>query len=684
KVKSHLFLSRIMADDKNYSQVEKLLTKFNIEEFNYSQCKNRKLIGRGGFSLVYSIVYHEKSYALKCLNNNLGYDDKSVKLLERELRLHKIDHPNVIKFHGITRALEIGKGLREKTIDNTPSNYVNLYNKCWSFEPSQRPSLEFVLNELETLQTEDVTHIEHELFIDQFDLNKGRNYINQDLVLETDSVVGNNGNLKKEKINLPIPIIYLPKETGIETQYNDVQIHIPILTLHYQCDATKEFVQDIRDAIEHLDSTERSRVLEEKFNDYGNYLVTSATVGGIITIKNWSEIDDANRSRLKTYLQWSIEYAKGIRLKNFEDALIDDLNVYINSKKVQNAGDLFRWIKDLYNYECLEIISYEKFKPTYQLLPEDLVQKTLEYSNIQHIDESELISRTHSQYDKKSVLEWVTSSKLPLMLSSKLPLMLYICDWIQDYSLNYGIILQRSKLGRAKKSAFKFLREPKITQINKITIILTQPKTRQEAYLLENGIILKEEDGIELDKIPFTEHNLIPDIPLENFKNTKKQFSNAIYCQIIFHTIKISFDLSDIKYLPEFLNAVDSTLQDQNEPSKSETLRKLFGEDYGHLLPKTLTLGGVLSKKYISNNYPANIPTQQLDLKDDDPDIHQKIENLLEIWNKEFNDVNTSYFLNNEGDIIYRNNIGDWIKTLAAEPKSWSIVSLEDWMQIYK
>ncbi|CAG8775891.1 9619_t:CDS:1, partial [Racocetra fulgida] len=437
-----------------------------------------------------------------------------------------------------------------------------------------------------------------------------------------------------------------------------------------------EFVQDIRDVLERLDSTERSRVLEETFNNYGNYLVTSATAGGVITIKNWSEIDDASRSRLKIYLQWSIEYAKGISLKNFEDAFIDDLNLDINSKKVQNAGELYRWIKDLYNYEGLQIISYEKFMPTYQLLPEDLIQKTLEYSNIQHIDESEFISRTHSQYDKKSVLEWLTSSDLPLML--------HICDWIQDNSLHYGTILQRSKLGRAKKAAFRFLREPKITQINKITIILTQPKTRQEAYLLENGIILKEEDGLELDKIPFTEHSLIPDIPLENFKNSKKQFSNAIYCQIIFHTIKISFDLSDIKYSPEFLNAVDSALQEQNEPSKYETLCKLFGEDYGHLLPKTLTLGGVLSKKYISNNYPADIPTQQLDIKDDDPDVHQKIENLLEIWNKEFKDVNTSFFLNNEGDLIYRNNIGDWVKTLAAEPKSWNIVSLEDWMQIYK
>ncbi|CAG8614037.1 2594_t:CDS:2 [Cetraspora pellucida] len=639
-----------MTDNKDYSQeVEKLLKKFNIEEFNYSQCENRQPIARGGFSLIYSIVYHGKSYALKCLNNNLGYDDKSFKLLERE-------------------------GLREKTVANIPSNYVNLYKKCWSFEPSQRPTIDFVLNELEKLQTEDVTYIEHELFIDQFSLNKGRNFDNKDFVPKIAAIIGNNGYLEKEKINLSVPIIFLPKESGIETQCNDVKILIPILSLHYQCDAIEEFVQDIRDVLEHLDSTERSRMLKEKFDHYGNYIVTSATVGGVITIKDWSKIDDVSRSRLKTYLQWSIEYAKGIRLKNFEDAEIDDLNLHIDSKNVQNAGNLYKWIKDLYNYKCLEIISYEKFKPTYQLLPEDLIQKTFEFCNFEHTDDSEIISRIHSQYDKKSGLEWVTSPQLPLML--------YICDWIQDNSLQYGVILRRSKFGRAKKAAFKFLKEPKITRINKITVILTQPKTRQEAYLLENGIILKEEDGIELEKIPFTEHIL--DVPLEDFKNSKKQFSNAIYCQIIFHTIKISFDISDIEYLQEFSNAVDLTRQDQNQLSQNKNLCKLFGDDYGHLLPRTLTLGGVLSKKYISNNHPTDIPTQRLDLKDNDPGAHHKIEQVLETWNKEFKDVNTFYFLNNDGDVIYRNNIGDWMKTLAAEPKSWSIVSSEDWMQIYK
>ncbi|CAG8647060.1 12401_t:CDS:2, partial [Racocetra persica] len=421
-------------------------------------------------------------------------------------------------------------------------------------------------------------------------------------------------------------------ENGIKTDQDNIHIHIPILTLYYGCDLTSEFIQDIRDVINISDETEKKKNLKEKLNYYGEYVITSATIGGVITIKNWSKFDDISKSRLKAYLQWSIDYAKGIKVNNFEKTSIDDLYLFTNSKRMKTAEDLYKWVKDLPNSNDFEIISYESFKPAIQLLPQDL----FEYSNFQRTDESELISKIRSRYDKINILEWLIPPAFPL----------YTYDWIQDNFLQHGIILQRSKPGRAKKAAFKFLKEPKITPINKITIILSKHKSRQEDYLLENGIILKKEDGIELDKIPYPEHSSTLNIPLEDFKDSKKQPSNAIYCQIIFHTIKISFDPLDIEYLREFSNAIDSALQDQNESSKSETLCKLFGEDYGHLLPRTFTLGGVLSKTYKSNTHPPEIKTQQLDLKSNDP--------------------------------------YDWLNTLADNPKNWNIISYEDWIQIYK
>ncbi|KAF0439664.1 Myosin V [Gigaspora margarita] len=50
--------------------------------------------------------------------------------------------------------MSITHGVREKAIENTPLNYVSLFQKCWSTEPAQRPSLDQVLDELNKLLTE--------------------------------------------------------------------------------------------------------------------------------------------------------------------------------------------------------------------------------------------------------------------------------------------------------------------------------------------------------------------------------------------------------------------------------------------------------------------------------------------------------------------------------------------------
>ncbi|KAF0531734.1 kinase-like protein [Gigaspora margarita] len=55
-------------------------------------------------------------------------------------------------FNGLTNAaiiLKIANGAREKFVDETPLSYSDLFEKCWSTEPEQRPSLKQVLNELE-------------------------------------------------------------------------------------------------------------------------------------------------------------------------------------------------------------------------------------------------------------------------------------------------------------------------------------------------------------------------------------------------------------------------------------------------------------------------------------------------------------------------------------------------------
>ncbi|CAG8575272.1 17218_t:CDS:2, partial [Racocetra fulgida] len=48
---------------------------------------------------------------------------------------------------------------REKSIENTPPRYANLYKNCWSSDPDLRPELNAILIELEKLSTETIEFI---------------------------------------------------------------------------------------------------------------------------------------------------------------------------------------------------------------------------------------------------------------------------------------------------------------------------------------------------------------------------------------------------------------------------------------------------------------------------------------------------------------------------------------------
>ncbi|CAG8458417.1 13245_t:CDS:2 [Cetraspora pellucida] len=60
-------------------------------------------------------------------------------------------------FHGLnfmTKIIQISQNKREKIIANTPSDYANLIEKCWSSDPDQRPALDQILIQIENLSKE--------------------------------------------------------------------------------------------------------------------------------------------------------------------------------------------------------------------------------------------------------------------------------------------------------------------------------------------------------------------------------------------------------------------------------------------------------------------------------------------------------------------------------------------------
>ncbi|CAG8445552.1 10239_t:CDS:2, partial [Scutellospora calospora] len=105
-----------MSTSEYSEQLETYLKKYNIKNFEYSQCSDIKRIGKGGYAVVYSASFEGQMYALKSLDINLSFEEKEFKVFKRELEcLYKVDHSNIIKFHGISRN-ELDK-LSTETVD---------------------------------------------------------------------------------------------------------------------------------------------------------------------------------------------------------------------------------------------------------------------------------------------------------------------------------------------------------------------------------------------------------------------------------------------------------------------------------------------------------------------------------------------------------------------------------------
>ncbi|KAF0515144.1 kinase-like protein [Gigaspora margarita] len=83
--------------------LEKYLKKVEITNFDYSLFGNLKFIGSGASADVYFTTYKNNKYALKCLHNNLCFNNKTFKKFIRELDcVRQMDHNNIVKFFGIT------------------------------------------------------------------------------------------------------------------------------------------------------------------------------------------------------------------------------------------------------------------------------------------------------------------------------------------------------------------------------------------------------------------------------------------------------------------------------------------------------------------------------------------------------------------------------------------------------
>ncbi|CAG8647137.1 26107_t:CDS:2 [Dentiscutata erythropus] len=129
-------------------QLEIYLKGKNVKIFNYSQFEDLEQIGEGGCGIVYSANFQGVRYALKSLRKNLQLTKEEIKEFKRELEnFYKIEeHPNIIKFYGISRDVNDFMFVLQFANGGNLRNY--LFGKQ---KDDERPSMDEILKTLNGL-----------------------------------------------------------------------------------------------------------------------------------------------------------------------------------------------------------------------------------------------------------------------------------------------------------------------------------------------------------------------------------------------------------------------------------------------------------------------------------------------------------------------------------------------------
>src|SRR4051794_10559344 len=99
-----------------------------------------------------SIVYEMSAYIEPQCYKNVNYvRNKKSDIYSLGVLLWEITsgYPPFSKIPVHTLTYKISSGFREQPIINTPSAYVNLYQKCWNDDPNLRPTIDDVFDVLE-------------------------------------------------------------------------------------------------------------------------------------------------------------------------------------------------------------------------------------------------------------------------------------------------------------------------------------------------------------------------------------------------------------------------------------------------------------------------------------------------------------------------------------------------------
>ncbi|CAG8663261.1 12060_t:CDS:2 [Cetraspora pellucida] len=600
------------------------------------------------------------------------------------------------------------KGQREAVIQGTPVNYSKLYQSCWQHDPDKRPKCKQILEFLEnadmkdgTSNTIDKSHqalseLGKNILIDEekiyaptsiegpnkikclqdFNLCKGLNiygnilnpgeqiltkdgelifYIKNDIRVYINSIPTNT--LKNKSI--------LPTSPNIEE--NHIRIHIPLLQIEYKNQiVTNEFTEIIEKELKRPDQSFVRETLQDIFEKYGEYIVQNIDIGGALTVKS-SFDDDLSLLQeieiLKAQLYWVYDDVVLGKVNVFNKVPFNDhfilKDAHNNDQRILYGYELKSWMKDYYENKNGYIISYNKIIHAYNLLKDEVKQNVKNALECSYERTIKFIPHMN-HYDDKDLITWISSSKT-----------IYLRDWVENLHLQYGLVIQPCAIGRGFEIAVEFIGIPDAHKCNNSYMHLRQPSNKKEAFTLTNRIEFNNDTNFL-----FLAKKLANENPHPIFDNLQ---ASEIHCLIISENVKLCINLDKIVPSKALMKEVNDAI---NNDFPFYELNRVFNK-FGHIWPQKIILGWILSRtcdhttsdELINDKFSLDINKKS--------EIQQIILDKLSKWSNSIKNLDTSFFLDSNGEIVNSHEIYEKLRNLN-EVKNLNIVKFEDLVPLYK
>ncbi|KAF0429942.1 kinase-like protein [Gigaspora margarita] len=629
----------------------------------------------------------------------------------------------------------ISNGEREEPVDGTPIKYCKLYQNCWQDSADKRPDCSMALKMLKNVDVKDVispeldediydkdiddyifksrrfrsatslyggsTAVEtwinndntsnivtfsqdsqdhvNKFLLQQWNLHKGLK-VNGNTFIHGEEILTENGTIISQEVkqhaqiytNLPNNPFDILKNESVSAQILeeiDICLHIRLLNIEYKnFEISDKFNRAIEDVLKNQEEISIRTALQKIFEEYGDYIPTKVVIGGALRIKSaypkdrMSFLQDIET--LKANLYWANDQIFSGKSNIFDKIPFDDIFTVEdmdNNQRITSGQELVDWMEEFYEHKKGYVIAFKEIIPVYTLLKIDLQQEIIKVCgkfqniNIEHM-----------------IVPYITNSLIPENLSiwTKNAPIIYLSHWISNLYLHYGLIIQQNNIRHGLEVAIDYLEMPEICLLDKSYMYLQQPLNKKEAFIQANRIKI---DNINVAEIPFLAVSLTnSDHPI--FDNQQK--SNEVHCFIASEKIKLTFNINKLKPSEKFLNAVDKAL---NSSYPFRNLKNVF-DKFGYFCSRSIILGRTFSKIY---EYDNDVPLETDEyIFNTDQVESEMIEEKLVKWNKNAKKLDTSFFLDFNGDIVGSNEIYFRLTNLE-EKQHWKTVT-QDLIPLYK